>query len=774
MTRTRKRTTAVAVVAAAAVVLFLLLLPARPLLARVSFSRVFLDRDGGLLRIMLTEDEKYRVYHRLGEFPPEMIEAILFQEDRWFWIHPGFNPVTLVKAFQTTYIRKERRAGGSTITMQLARMVYRINSRTIPGKIRQILAANWLEIRYSKREILEAYLNLVPCGGNIEGYPAAAWYYYRRDIASCSLSEILLLSVIPQDPLDRAPSAKSQPEELLRAREILFVRWVQEHPEDASSALEIALPLAVYADWPFQAPHLTDYLHHRITPEQRTVKTTLDPSLQLLTEREIARYLNQVRGKGVNNTAVGILDWTTMELVACVGSSDYFNYEIEGQVNGTAAKRSPGSTLKPFIYALAMEQGLIHPETMLKDAPTSFNEYTPDNYHKDFVGPIKAWRALVDSRNIPAIVLADQLHDPDLYDLLSCAGVSGLKDKGHYGLSIVLGSAEVTLLELLRLYAVLPNQGKLKGIRMIQEEGSSESLAVLSPESCWITLDMLEKNPPPIETRPRYSEQSPVAWKTGTSIGFKDGWAIGVVDRYVIAVWVGNFDGYGNPAFNGRTTAGPLLFRIAYALLADIPRIERLPHSRPPQSLRRVEVCEVSGAIPGPHCRRKMLTWYIPGVSPIAACSIHREIHIDTRTGYRTDEPVGPYVKKEVREFWPTDLLALFEEAGLPRIIPPEYPPEQESFSTRDNGFKPRILSPLGKTTYVVRDYPDRNRILTLAASADADAGTLFWFANDRFLGRTSPKGQLFWEPEPGLWMVTVLDSRGRADSVEIRVARSE
>jgi penicillin-binding protein 1C len=426
---------------------------------------------------------------------------------------------------------------------------------------------------------------------------------------------------------------------------------------------------------------------------------------------------------------------------------------------------------------MAIEQGLIHPEKMLKDTPVGFNEYTPDNYQSEFMGPVPAWRALVDSRNIPAVELARNIHNPDLYDFLSRAGIGGLKEKEHYGLSLVLGSAGLTMLELARLYAALASGGIEKELRFFpggkgagSNAGAGSGRALLSPASAAITLDMLERNPAPDAVMNAGGRKFPVAYKTGTSIGFKDAWSIAVFDRFVLVVWLGNFSGEGNNAFIGRLSATPLQFSIIDAIGAGLSPPELLPPRTMPPQVSRVEVCAVSGDLPGADCPRLTRTWFIPGVSPIARCRIHRRIYIDSRTGYRTDETEGPYIRSEVREFWPSDLMEIFALAGLPRFTAPPYAPD--TLPARETpGFPPSIISPLDNTTYVLTGSGRYNQ-LVLLAGADQDGEELFWFADARFIGRTKPNERFVWSPAPGIWNLSAVDKQGRSSSVRITVQR--
>ncbi|MDR2717392.1 MAG: penicillin-binding protein 1C [Treponema sp.] len=761
----------------------------------VSFSRAYFDRSGKLLNIFLTPDDKYRLRANLADFPPALIEATLLQEDRYFYGHIGLNPMSMLKAGWETYVKRNRRMGASTITMQLARLRYNLYTRNLPGKIAQSFTAIFFEICYSKQEILEAYLNMVPCGGNIEGFATAAWYYFDKDVKELSLSEILSLAVIPQNPAKRAPLNRRPSTELIDSRRILYEAWLEQHPEDALLETEMDLPPFLVNRFPRRLLHLTEYLNTQLLPKAlpqanlsvtNRNRTTIDLTLQNMCERELEYFLVRNRGWGIKNGSILLVDYSSMEVLAAVGSADYFDDDIQGQVNGFASKRSPGSTLKPFIYALALEQGLIHPEKMVKDTPVGFSEYTPDNFRGDFKGPLSAWYALVDSRNIPAVQLAKDIHNPDLYDFLKLAGISGLKEKRHYGLSVVLGSADLTMLELASLYAALANNGVKKELRFYTQDFAQYPAAqstvarntapgerILTPAAAAITVKMLERNPAPDDLRANAGRSASVAYKTGTSIGFKDAWSIAIFDRYVLCVWLGNFSGEGNSAFIGRLSAAPLSFSIIDAILAEIP-YDKLFAQRPlPPEVKTVQVCAISGDIPADDCPQLIETLFIPGVSPINRCRIHRKVYIDTRTGYRTNESEGPYIRSEVREFWPSDILEIFEAAGLPRFSPPPYPPDTSANGAPVSGFPPSIISPLANTAYIIRPGlpvdSNYNKMVLLAA-ADQDAGELFWFANASFLGRAKPRERFVWSPEPGLWDISVVDNLGRSSGIRVRV----
>ena len=566
---------------------------------------------------------------------------------------------------------------------------------------------------------------------------------------------------------------------------MLFDSWVEKHPEDADKEIYMDMQMSVECALPNEARHFTEMLLYEQGVRARgTVRTTLDLRLQEKCEAIFKSYLNKNKSFGVNNAAVLLVDWKRMEVVANIGSANYYDDAIEGKVNATTAKRSPGSTLKPFIYGMALEQGLIHYKTMLKDIPTTFNEYSPDNYGSIFKGPVQAWFALADSRNIPAIYLEQNLKGRNLYDYMTAAGVSGLKEREHYGLSIVLGTADVSMMEMAEMYSAIPNGGIQKALRTVQRgiagagSGANAGLRtdrrMLSEESAFIVRKMLEANVPPYQSKPLEIKDIPVAYKTGTSIGFKDAWSAGFFDRYVLVVWVGNFDGTGNNAFLGRQMAAPLFFNIAYSILSAIPENQRLAPVLPPENVIEVDVCSVSGALPNENCEHTEKAWFIPGVSPIEKCKIHRKINIDTRTGYRTDETGKPYIKTVVREFWPSDLRALFDEAGLPRILPPNYPPDDFRIDSGNKGYPPQITSLMSGTDYVYRPKDSEKNKVLLYASCDADTTELIWFNGSAFIGRAKPGQILEWNLMPGIHEITVTDQKGRSDSVTVSVIETE
>jgi penicillin-binding protein 1C len=507
---------------------------------------------------------------------------------------------------------------------------------------------------------------------------------------------------------------------------------------------------------------------HQENPGEIT--STLDLAKQQLIERRISDYIATNRARGIQNAAALLVDSSTMDVLAQIGSADFSNKEINGQVDGTRSPRSPGSTLKPFVYALALEQGLIHPFSILADAPHSFGEYNPENFDREFLGPIRATDALARSRNIPAVALAAELSHPTLYEFLKKADVHLPHPESFYGLALPLGGAEVSMQDLVRLYAALANNGELRPLRRTSDNPiPPKGRQILSPEAAFLTLGMLGHVPRPEMNCADASNADPVFWKTGTSHGFHDAWSIAVFDHYVLGIWIGNFDGRANVAFVGRTAAAPLLFQIIDSLRTSWPQPSQ-PHL-PPRgaNLKRIGFCAVSGGLPESWCTQRVEGWFIPGVSPIKTCDVHREVLVDVATGLRVPLDDGTReLRREVYEFWPSELLTLFERAGLPRRSPPSYLPGTSTEFLARQGRAPQIIAPASGAT---RDILfGSSAAIPLRAKTDADVHELYWFANKTFIGKGGATEVIAWKSSPGRYELCAVDDQGRSGACTVTV----
>ncbi len=729
-----------------------------------SWSRAVMDRHGNLLHLSTAADSRYRLRTPVSGVSPQWVEATLMKEDRWFRWHPGVNPFALVRA--AWGVATGHRAGGaSTLTMQVARLRWDIDSTTVTGKLLQMFRAIQLERHYSKNELLEAYFNLAPYGGNVEGAGAAARLWCGRDASQVTRREAIALSVIPQSPSSRHPGFPRDAERISAAQARLAV-LLEEESTLRGDPLAADFTLVPGGPPPHEAPHFCRRLMR--DSSAMTIHSTLDSGMQREMDRGISSYIERTREKGIANACAILVHAPSREVLAYVGSADYGDREIHGMVDGLQAQRSPGSAVKPFVYGLALDQGLIHPRSLLTDGPMNFHDYNPENFEGQFLGPIHANDALVRSRNIPAVDLANHLSGGGLYQFLKDGGVGLPKPPGYYGLALALGGFGVSPEQVAALYAGLADDGLARPLVFSRdtEVRANSATPLLSPQARFLVLDML-RGAADLGIDDGFARNDPsIAWKTGTSHGFRDAWSVGVRGDYVLVVWLGNFSGRGNNAFVGRSCAVPLMFDLFARLhLADRPVV-------PPAGVRQVDLCAVSGALPGPWCGQVTRGWFIPGVSPISLCHLHREILVDGASGKRVLRDDGRAgLTREVHEFWSPDMLELFRKAGLPRRLPPEPENGTDTLAGIDHGEAPRILSPLAGRIYQTGGSSGESGI-PLKAKATAGVRSFYWFSGDAFIGTSAPGDSLAWNPSAGNFKLRVFDDHGRTAEAAVRVTR--
>lgn len=738
-----------------------LLIPRAELLPPgLTWSRLVLDRHGRPLHVSTAADGRYRLRTRLAEIHPDWIEATLAKEDRWYRWHPGVNPVSLLRATWGK-LGGSRAGGASTLTMQVARLRWSIRSSSVSGKLHQMLRAIQLERHYSKDEILEAYFNLAPYGGNVEGAGAAAWLWCGRDPSRVTTREAIALSVIPQSPSTRHPGVAGDSARLAvaQARLALLRENEQALREDPLAAEFL---LAPPGSPPHEAPHYCRRLLR--AHSDGVVRGTLDASLQHQVESTIRQNLDRLSEQGIVNACAILVHAPSREVLAYVGSADYANCGIHGMVDGLRARRSPGSAVKPFIYGLALDQGLIHPRSLLNDGPQNFHNYDPENFDGRFLGPLHADEALVRSRNLPAVALADRLEGRGLYGLLQDGGVVLPRSAEYYGLALALGGFEISPVELAGLYAALADDGLPRPLVYSTPPPPTPAVIkpLLSDSARHLVLEMLQ-GAAWIGADDGFGRADPsVAWKTGTSHGFRDAWAAGVRGPYVLIVWLGNFDGRGNNALIARRCAVPLLFNLFARL-----QLPAGPKRQTPEAVREVALCAVSGELPGPWCSRQSSGSFIAGVSPIAMCRLHREILVDGQSGLRVASDDGrPGLRREVHEFWPPEQLELFRQAGLPRRPPP--PPEHgtDTLSGLDHGNAPEIVSPLAGRAYHLAG----DEVISLRAKTAPGVLKCYWFCGEGFIGSGDARDVLPWRPQQGTHVLRVFDDHGRSAEMTVRV----
>lgn len=693
------------------------------------FSKLTFDQSGRVLDIQIASDGRYRSPIRLSDVPRACIDAALMYEDRHFYSHPGVDPKGLFRAL-TTYAA-EKRSGGSTLTMQLVRLRTGLNTKGVGGKVRQIWEALVLERNHSKDEILEAYFTFAPYGGGLEGLAAASAVYFEKTPAKLTPVECVALAVLPQKPTER-------------------FGFRGEGFRDAFTRLVLALDIPEgerSINFPdpdrIDPSHLARHLTVRVLGSGGMAQTTIDRALQESTEGSLSNYVESKSAYGLSNGAVLIADAHTGETLAYAASKDFANPAIRGFVDGITAKRSPGSLLKPFVYAQAIDEGVIVPESVLADIPVKLTSYEPENFERNFLGLITAREALVKSRNIPALLLNSQLSEEGLYTLLQRAGMPLARPADYYGAAVVLGGIEVSLMDAVKLYTAIATDGKYSDIRSVRSTVGISRTKIFSPEAAYLTREMLKTNPPP----PGFSSRG-VAWKTGTSSGGRDAWAVGSMGQLVVGVWLGNFDGSGNPNFVGRDLAGPLLFELferirqkpAYRrkLLTEIHRHEL--------QLAYTKICPKSGLAVTDNCPHQKRALIIPGVSPIRECDIHRD---------------GGHEKS----IYSSEIAVHFQNVGI--NLGGHLP-----ISTSGRKSPPRIISPEEGVEYRAKFGSDTE--LELRARIDGEASGAFWYADGSLIGRSEPGRPLFWKAKAGKVTIRVIDSFGLSDAVTINVTPQE
>jgi len=746
-------------VLAAVTVLDALFPPPQPPL----YSKQILDRDGELLNAFLARGDKWRLRTRIDHVTPDLIRAIVTKEDRYYLYHPGINPFAIIRAFSSNLVEGRRVSGASTITMQLARMLEPAE-RSYSAKFREMIRALQLERRYSKRDILEMYLSVLPMGGNIEGVASASWIYFNRPPDKLSLTQCIALAVIPNNPnryrLDRSSSLldKEIQHWIGRFRE----RSVFGEHRLALASEEMLFP-ARHA-MPSRAPHLSRKLGKWSAHD--IVHTTLDGEIQNIAENLLRNHVRRVILDGVSNGAVLVLRNDSMEVAAYCGSADFDDVAHQGQVDGVTGLRSPGSVLKPLLFARAFDDGYLTPGMMLLDIPTDFGGYMPENFDATFRGEVAARDALLHSLNIPAVRLLARQGVTEFISFLTATGFSTIAAKRELlGLSLILGGCGVTLEELTRALSMFAREGRLSPLRYRTDDAFVEGTRMFSSASAFLVSDILSKNiRPDLPTELLESTRLPqIAWKTGTSYGKRDAWAVGWNKQYTIAVWMGNFSGVGAPALSGAVMAVPLLVDLFNAIDYDggDHRIQR------PDDVITRDVCVRTGLPPSERCEGIVGEFAIRDVSTTMTCSLMREFFTDEAGRVRY-----------CRECLPSEgAMSVWYPAYDPELIlwfrknrrsVPEPPPHNTQCSARFSDDTPVILSPSSDYQYFIEQGSEQQ--ISLHAAAHAGVRVLYWYVDGEHVGTAAPGEKLFFTPLSTRHRIACMDDAGRRSIVVLNV----
>src|SRR5260221_1226324 len=529
-------------------------LPRAPTLAELDVSTQVLDRNGRLLRAYATPDGRWRLPTTVDDVDPRFVEMLLAYEDRRFRKHSGVDVLAMARAAWQWAGNGRVISGGSTLTMQVARLLEPRADRTVGAKLRQVARAIALERQFSKNELLALYLTLAPYGGNLEGVRAASLAYFGKEPKKLSLAEAALLVALPQSPESRRPDRSTDVAQRARDRVLDRIAAAGKMPSDEVTYAKLDAVPNVRRAMPALAPHAADQAV-AAAPKQKLHRLTINAAIQKNLE-DLARERARALGTGLS-VAIVVVDNATGEMIARGASSDYFDERRAGQVDMTDALRSPGSALKPFIYGLAFEDGIAHPETMIEDRPVRYGSYAPENFDLTFQGTVTARRALQLSLNVPAVSLLDSVGANRLNAQLSQAGATLVLPKGEApGLAMALGGLGIKLSDLTMLYVGLARGGNVLPLTERIQNGEPAALRrLLDPGAAWYVGNVLAGTPPP-----EYAAGGRIAYKTGTSYGFRDAWSVGFDGNRTIGVWVGRPDGAPVPGLIGRVAAAPILF----------------------------------------------------------------------------------------------------------------------------------------------------------------------------------------------------------------------
>ncbi|MBN1783330.1 penicillin-binding protein 1C [bacterium] len=749
------------------VLLLVLIWPVKTPFADCYSTRV-LDCHGRLLRVFLAPDQQFRFPPADRNLPEKYVTCLIQYEDRRFYWHPGVDPLALSGALRTNLRAGSRVRGGSTITMQVARLSHP-KPRTVFNKIREIWTAVRLSLHVSKKRVLKLYASHVPMGGNIVGVEAASWHYFGKSWEELTWAEAALFVVLPNAPSrinltrnrDRLLDKRNRLLEMLRDRGIM---------DNLTCRLACGEPLpGPDRRMPFDAPHFCETMHARFTANQ--LNTSLDMQIQLRAEDIVRPHHVLLKNLGVGNCSVLIAETQTGKIRAYVGSPDYTDSLNNGQVDGVQAVRSTGSLLKPFLVAKVLDRGPFTMKSVIQDVPTFYGTFAPMNASRKFSGLVTLEELLIHSLNVPSVRLLNLYGLEDFYDFLKQAGIEGLfRTASGYGLTLVLGGAETRLWDLVRLYLALGRMGEDVPLSCLDgPDAEKKQDRFFSQGASWLVLNTLNQLARPGSEYywQHFNNQVPVAWKTGTSYGQKDGWAVGVNRQWTIGVWTGNFTGEGNASLSGARSAAPILFDL-FNRLSD--RGSALWFTEPEQDLISVACCAKSGYPVNPDCpdtvflNRPLEAGY-PG-----QCPYHRHMVIDRASKQSVCSLcwsgldtvwIHPYiVNPAVRD--------ILHRQGVPVDTIPSHASHCPLVHDKN---RLEIVYPLPNIKiFIPRDIGGEHEKIVLSVKHQQHHAACFWFLNGRYVAETQSVHELAMDLDPGAWHLTVQDDEGFSRSVDFTV----
>lgn len=740
---------------------------------------ILLSREGNIAAVRISGDHQWR-FPTIDFLPDKYEKALLYFEDKRFYYHPGIDPVAIARALWLNLAKGRRVSGGSTISMQVVRMALKHRQRSLAHKMMEMILALKLEMKYSKQKILRFYAANAPFGGNIVGLGAASHFYFRRKPAELSWAEAACLAVLPNRPDLIHPGRNRR---LLRQKRdgLLNKLWQQKIMSDLDYRLAIREPVPTrLKSIPRLATHLLDSLTQKSQAGQgrRLFHSTIQWQLQDQVGRICREYGKNIRCKGIRNCAALVIDNRRAEVVAYVGNVGLTRKRAEGQsVDIVQAQRSTGSLLKPILYAAMLREGSITPNMLIADIPTHYTGFTPDNFDGKFRGAVTAKSALTMSLNIPCVRLLRKYGYGRFYHLLKQCGLSSLfRPASRYGLSLIVGGAEGSLMELTSMYAKMAqlaniHQPRVNKIRLIKGE-KKEDISFsrhIGRGSAYMTLQALRYvSRPGLEGFWRnFNSSRIVAWKTGTSFGFRDGWAIGVTPKYTVGVWTGNASGEGNAVLTGHNVAAPLMFAIFNILETG--------HwfTKPQLHLKKVKICRHSGHLPSRLCPTRTID--LPIESHFSSlCPYHHLVHLDQSGCFQVDsrlESVHNMIHKPWFSLPPIQAYYFQKIQPDYRPLPPWRPDYVRKYVRRGKIPTMCLRYPENNTTiYVPIDLNGRLSSTIFRAVHNQPENLIYWHLDGRYLTTTQTFHEISIAPDPGQHILLLVDQTGNQIKRTFRV----
>ena len=729
-------------------------------LFHVPYSTVVTDRNEELLGARIASDGQWRFPPR-NTTPEKIKECLITFEDKHFYHHWGVNPFAIGRAFYQNVKNKRIVSGGSTLTMQTIRLA-RNESRTFREKLIEMIWATRLEFRASKEEILSMYISHAPFGGNVVGLDAAAWRYFGHSADDLSWAESAMLAVLPNAPamIHLSKGRKT----LLDKRNRLLKQLLEKKTIDSSTyELAISEPLP---DEPHPLPQIAPYLVSRFYQERNGEysRSTINKGIQTQVEDLAERWSNEFGRSDIRNLAILVIDIPSNQVVAYCGNVHFDRKQGGNQVDVIQAPRSTGSILKPFLYYAMLQEGSLLPDMLLPDVPVNINGFTPQNFSMQFEGAVPASEALARSLNIPAVTMLQRYGVPKFHSFLQQIGLKTInRSSSHYGLSLILGGAEATLWDVTNAYAMMGRSLLQLPQRscslLLPTSRITESTDPFQPGAVWQTFDALKEvnRPEEIDWKSIPSMQT-IAWKTGTSYGFRDAWAVGVTPRYAVGVWVGNATGEGKPGLVGAQTAGPVLFDIFNLLPASSW------FTRPAGIFVEAEVCRKSGHLKGRFCDETDTLLVLPAGLRTEACPYHHLVTLSANESQRIYENCAN-TEPTLRKSWFT-LPPVWE--WYYKQHHPEYKPLPPfKAGCGEDTFQPMqfIYPPMNARIKLPKQLDGSKGFLTVELAHNNPNATVFWHLDETYQAQTQDFHKISLQPAAGKHSLTAVDGEGNTIS---------